>query len=150
LPELRFAPFEHGVALHAAELRARLLRNSGFLLKTGNEPLGIGQPFPDLRQVGRVLALFFVAVFENDAVDSRAEPGDQFGVVREPQPLGRREQRHFDVGARELFERQRLETRVLERRGAGVRGDVLGERPLRIERTDATAQLITLHKRDEA
>src|SRR6266571_391577 len=55
-----------------------------------------------------------------------------------------------ESSARKFFARERLEARVLERRGAGVLGDVIGEGPLRFERADAAAQLFAQLERDEA
>ena len=89
-------------------------------------------------------------MFENDAVHAGAQPRNQLGVVLEQEAFGRRQERYFDVDAPELVGRERLEARVLERRGAGVLSDVLSERPLSLERAHAAAQLITQHQGDEA
>src|SRR5882672_8801604 len=111
--KLRFAPLEHGVTLHPAAPDIGVLRNPGFLPEVCDELLRIGQALPDLRQEGRALA--FLAVFENDAVHAGAEPRNQLGVAIERQPLGRRQERYFDVDVPELLGRERLEARVLER-----------------------------------
>ena len=89
-------------------------------------------------------------MLENDSIHAGAQTINQLGVVLERQPLGRRQERYFDVDVPELVGRERLEARVLERRSAGVLGDVLRERPLGLERTDAAAQLTTLRQGDEA
>jgi len=112
-----------------------------------DELLRIGQPLPDLRQESRALA--FLALFENDPVHAGAQPRNQLGVVLEQESFGRRQKRYLDVGALEFVGRERLEARVLERRGAGVLGDVSSERPLRVERAYAAAQLFAVHQGDE-
>src|SRR5581483_5093219 len=89
-----------------------------------------------------------VAMLHDEAVDPGTQLRDQLLMRVERDPRRRGEERHLELGALELVLAQRREARILERRGARVGRDVLGERPVRLERSDAAAQLAVELERD--
>ena len=87
---------------------------------------------------------------QDQSVETGAQLGKGIGLVLEVHRLGSFEQGNLNAGAIEFVFAERREAWIAKRRSDRIFGDVLRQRPMRLQAADTSAQITVLRQRDES